>query len=202
MFDKELRKTIGGRIKERRKELNLTQDYLAEKLDVNKSTIQRYESGTIDNTKKLVVEGLANALRVSQEWLTGKTDELTTDVNTKTRIEVLDALESVRDNYPVDADETGKEFSQNLLLLLLKEYEAFNESFNTAYKLYDRNQDYSEFAEKMGLDSGDELNRVMFLREITHTANALSEMADLIKEYPNDREEALLRLKRLLEIHT
>ena len=57
----ELRKTIGTRVKTRRKELKLTQDYLADKLDVNKSTIQRYESGTIDNTKKLVVEGLAKA---------------------------------------------------------------------------------------------------------------------------------------------
>ena len=45
MFDKELRKTIGTRVKTRRKELKLTQDYLADKLDVNKSTIQRYESG-------------------------------------------------------------------------------------------------------------------------------------------------------------
>ena len=43
MNDIELRKTIGSRAKARRKELGLTMDYLAEKLDVNKSTIMRYE---------------------------------------------------------------------------------------------------------------------------------------------------------------
>lgn len=51
MVDKKLRKTIGERAKSRRKELGLTMDYVAERMDVNKSTIQRYESGTIDNSK-------------------------------------------------------------------------------------------------------------------------------------------------------
>ena len=62
MNDTELRRTIGSRAKARRKELGLTMDYLAEKLDVNKSTIMRYEKGSIDNTKRLVIEGLANAI--------------------------------------------------------------------------------------------------------------------------------------------
>ena len=56
MKDKELRKLIGSRARMRRMELNLNQQYVADKMDVNKSTIQRYESGTIDNTKKLVLE--------------------------------------------------------------------------------------------------------------------------------------------------
>lgn len=202
MFDKELRKTIGSRIKMRRKELNLTQEYLAEKLDVNKSTIQRYESGTIDNTKKLVVEGLANALHVSEDWLTGKTDDLTTDVSTKIRIEVLDALEATKKVYPQHADETGNEFSQTLLLLFLKEFEEFNKSLDTAYAQYYQNQSYGEIAEQIGFTSADEFNQVMFAREITHTANTLSELADLIKDYPKDHESALLRLKRLLEFYT
>ena len=53
MKDKELRKLIGSRAKQRRTELNLTQPYIAEKMGVTASTIQRYEAGTIDNTKKL-----------------------------------------------------------------------------------------------------------------------------------------------------
>lgn len=65
MKDKDLRKMIGSRIKQRRTELNLHQKYIAEKMDVNTSTIQRYEAGTIDNTKKLILEGLADALHVS-----------------------------------------------------------------------------------------------------------------------------------------
>ena len=43
MKDKELRKLIGSRAKQRRLELNLTQPYVAEKMGVTASTILRYE---------------------------------------------------------------------------------------------------------------------------------------------------------------
>ena len=59
MKDKELRKLIGSRAKQRRLELNLTQPYVAEKMGVTASTILRYENGSIDNTKKMVLEGLS-----------------------------------------------------------------------------------------------------------------------------------------------
>ena len=65
MKDKELRKLIGSRAKQRRLELGLKQPYVAEKMGVTASTIQRYEAGTIDNTKKLVLDGLSEALHVS-----------------------------------------------------------------------------------------------------------------------------------------
>lgn len=41
----------GEVIKFFRKNLNLTQDELAEKLRVNKSSIQKYESGAVQNLK-------------------------------------------------------------------------------------------------------------------------------------------------------
>ena len=69
MKDKELRKLIGSRVKQRRLELNLTQPYVVEKMGVTASTILRYENGSIDNTKKMVLEGLSEALHVSVEWL-------------------------------------------------------------------------------------------------------------------------------------
>ena len=78
MKDKELRKLIGSRAKQRRLELNLTQPYVAEKMGVTASTILRYENGSIDNTKKMVLEGLSEALHVSIEWLKGETDEYET----------------------------------------------------------------------------------------------------------------------------
>ena len=56
MKDKELRKLIGSRVKQRRLELNLTQPYVAEKMGVTASTILRYENGSIDNTKKMVLD--------------------------------------------------------------------------------------------------------------------------------------------------
>ena len=53
MKDKELRKLIGSRAKQRRLELGVNQPYIAEKMGVTASTIQRYEAGTIDNTRSL-----------------------------------------------------------------------------------------------------------------------------------------------------
>ena len=92
MKDKDLRKMIGSRIKQRRTELNLHQKYIAEKMDVNTSTIQRYEAGTIDNTKKLILEGLADALHVSVEWLKGETDEYETDITDKRDLQIRDLM--------------------------------------------------------------------------------------------------------------
>ena len=46
MKDKELRKLIGSRAKQRRVELGLNQPYVAEKMGVATSTIVRYEAGT------------------------------------------------------------------------------------------------------------------------------------------------------------
>lgn len=202
MFDKELRKTIGTRVKTRRKELKLTQDYLADKLDVNKSTIQRYESGTIDNTKKLVVEGLAKALHVSEEWLTGKTDDMKADVSSKVAVEVLDELEKVKTCLDIDVDDTGKEFSKALLLFVLREYEAFNKSLETAYQRYGRNKEmYADIAKEIGFDSAGEFNETMFLREILHTSNAFLEISELIKAYPGDSKAALARLKNLQDFY-
>ena len=83
MKDKELRKLIGSRAKQRRLELNLTQPYVAEKMGVTASTILRYENGSIDNTKKMVLEGLSEALHVSIEWLKGESDEYETDITDK-----------------------------------------------------------------------------------------------------------------------
>ena len=47
MKDKELRKLIGSRAKQRRLELNLTQPYVAEKMGVTASTIDVYKRQTM-----------------------------------------------------------------------------------------------------------------------------------------------------------
>ncbi len=63
--------TIGERIKERRKELGLSVDELAEKLGKNRATIYRYESNEIEKLPTTVLEPLANALGVSPGYLMG-----------------------------------------------------------------------------------------------------------------------------------
>ncbi|WP_051931883.1 helix-turn-helix transcriptional regulator [Clostridium sp. KNHs214] len=63
---------IGKRIKERREELGLTIQYIADKVKVHKSTIQRYETGNIKDIKIPVIESIAKALQVNPMWIIGE----------------------------------------------------------------------------------------------------------------------------------
>ena len=63
--------TIGERIKNRRKELSLSVDDLAEKLGKDRSTVYRYENGEIGNFPTDVLEPLAKILRTTPAYLMG-----------------------------------------------------------------------------------------------------------------------------------
>lgn len=66
---------IGERIQARRKELNLTQEMIANRLSLNKSTIARYESGAVEKIKLPVIQAMAQILDVNPDWLALKTDK-------------------------------------------------------------------------------------------------------------------------------
>lgn len=55
---------IGENIKKYRKEKNITQKELAEKINKNIRTIQKYEAGKVENIPYLVVDDIAKALQV------------------------------------------------------------------------------------------------------------------------------------------
>ncbi|HEN0423513.1 helix-turn-helix domain-containing protein [Streptococcus agalactiae] len=198
MKDKELRKLIGSRAKQRRLELNLTQPYVAEKMGVTASTILRYENGSIDNTKKMVLEGLSEALHVSIEWLKGETDEYETDITDKKELQIRDAMGDILKQLPLDLSKKEDAFSKDLLLLMLKQYNLFLESFQFACKNYKGNTHEADIAKVMGFESNDEYNEIMFLREITHTVNAFNDMADIVRLYSKRPEMAEQRLENLL----
>lgn len=198
MKDKELRKLIGSRAKQRRLELNLTQPYVAEKMGVTASTILRYENGSIDNTKKMVLEGLSEALHVSIEWLKGETDEYETDITDKKELQIRDAMGDILKQLPLDLSKKEDAFSKDLLLLMLKQYNLFLESFQFACKNYKGNTNEADISKVMGFESNDEYNEIMFLREITHTVNAFNDMADIVRLYSKKPEMAEQRLENLL----
>ena len=198
MKDKELRKLIGSRAKQRRLELGLKQPYVAEKMGVTASTIQRYEAGTIDNTKKLVLEGLSEALHVSVEWLKGETEEQNSDITDKREILIRDTMSSILSKLPYDMRDEEAGFSKDLLLLMLREYELFVDSFQFACKNFKGNPENTTLAKTMGFESDKEYNEIMFLREITHTVNALNDMGDIVRMYSKKPETAAQRLANLL----
>lgn len=55
-------KQVGGRIKERRTELNITMPELGRRVGVNKSTIQRYEADGVDPKRTMVINGLGGSV--------------------------------------------------------------------------------------------------------------------------------------------
>ena len=75
-------KQVGRRIKERRTELNITMPELGRRVGVNKSTIQRYEADGVDLKRTMVINGLAEALLTTSEWLTGLSDDKEYDTYT------------------------------------------------------------------------------------------------------------------------
>lgn len=68
-------KQVGERIKERRLELRLSMPELGKRISVNKSTIQRYEADGVDPKRTMIINGLADALLTTPEWLTGLSDD-------------------------------------------------------------------------------------------------------------------------------
>ena len=60
---------IGERIKQRRKELNLSVDDVANRLNKNRATIYRYESNDIENLPITILEPLAQILQTTPIYL-------------------------------------------------------------------------------------------------------------------------------------
>ena len=198
MKDKDVRKMIGNRIKQRRTELNLHQKYIAEKMDVNTSTIQRYEAGTIDNTKKLILEGLADALHVSVEWLKGETDEYETDITDKRDLQIRDLMGRLSVSDKEELSDEQFAFSKDLLIYILSEYELFLDSFKFGCANYKNDKQNKDIAKAMGIDSVKEYNEIMFLREVTHSINAYNDISDVIRLYSKSPEKASERLANLM----
>ena len=68
-------KEVGKRIKERRNEIGISMPELGRRVGVNKSTIQRYETDGVNPNRSMVINGLADALQTTPEWLTGLSEE-------------------------------------------------------------------------------------------------------------------------------
>lgn len=69
-------KLMGARIKNARQLRQVTMEQVAQRIGVNKSTVQRYESGFIQSPKLPVIKSIADALDVNYLWLTGESDSI------------------------------------------------------------------------------------------------------------------------------
>ena len=68
--------TTGNRMKQRRKELGLSAEAIAEYLNVSPATIYRYEKGEIEKMPGKILEPLSVILRTTPAYLMGWTNEV------------------------------------------------------------------------------------------------------------------------------
>ena len=98
---------IGNRIEKSRKTVGMTQEELANTLGLNKSTIQRYESGKIEKIKLPIIEAMANALGVRPEYLAAKSDtsENNIEVLPNSKVHMIPVFETVSAGFGAYAND-------------------------------------------------------------------------------------------------
>lgn len=102
---------IQDKIKKRRLELNLTLDDVAKELGVNKSTVLRYESKSINKMPIDVIPPLAKILKCSPEYLMGWDDIYDNFSNVyKISKQKLPLLGSISCGVPIYANEERESY--------------------------------------------------------------------------------------------
>ncbi len=94
---------IGDRIKQKRLENKITLEELGKKADVNKATIQRYESGKITNIPSDRIERISEALNVTPSYLMGWNDNVEF-IGTIDESEQYPYIESVAAGVPLTVE--------------------------------------------------------------------------------------------------
>lgn len=121
---------VGKRIKERREELGLTQEQLGSKLWLNKSTIQRYETGKVKTIKLPVIQSIAECLLVNPDWIVCKTNKKNIDVSEGTTKIKIPVLGRVAAGIPIEAVEEIIGYEE----ISFKEFNAEYEYFGLVIK--------------------------------------------------------------------
>lgn len=95
---------VGKRIKERRLELNMSVEELANRLGKNRTTVYRYEKGDIENLPMDILGPLAEALETTPAYLMGWDTSQSEDTAT-----IGDLLKIMRGNRGMTIEEYSKE---------------------------------------------------------------------------------------------
>ncbi|CAM3293414.1 helix-turn-helix domain-containing protein [Vagococcus fessus] len=104
--------SIGQRIKDRRKELNISADKIAEKLNVSRSTIFRYEKGDIGKVPTEVIVDLADILQTTPGYLmgwSGKNGEMLVDEDSTYFDNTIDIMRELSTERKLDVYNFAKE---------------------------------------------------------------------------------------------
>lgn len=128
---------LGKRIKDRRVQLDISAQEMANMLNLSKATIHRYESGEIKRIKLPVVESMGKILRVNPLWLIGKSSEMTdrtkldVSVYKDVRRLVVDVITYINETDVHYSGHKVDDSDKNLLSSLL---ETAKDSLDSKYK--------------------------------------------------------------------
>lgn len=104
--------TTGKRIKERRKQLGISAEQLADSLGVSATTIYRYEKGDIEKMPVDILEPIARLLATTPAWLMGWEDsEASLPANvTRAQFGSVPLIGAIACGAPILAEEHIEEF--------------------------------------------------------------------------------------------
>ena len=131
-------KQVGERVKERRLELNLTMPELGKRIGVNKSTIQRYEADGVDPKRTMIINGLAEALLTTPEWLTGLSEEKEYDAKTLCQRDIESHIAKCLDSVSVVQGEPHQQLLTTFLGKMIDLYSVLCYHFADAMAEVDR----------------------------------------------------------------
>lgn len=97
---------IGIRIRNRREQLKISADTLAELLGISKSTIYRYENGDIEKVPSNILAHIAKILDTSVEYLMNREDNAT-----NVRPKIMTYYESLNDMGKIEAEKRIEELT-------------------------------------------------------------------------------------------
>lgn len=145
---------IGQRIKERRKELNLSVDDVANKLNKNRATIYRYESNEIENLPLNILEPLAKVLQTTPATLMGwKNEEFNKRETPLTPIYLSQDEKTILENFNKLNDLGKKEATKRVSELTeISKYIDDNELCATKVVELPKKESYTFAAHDDGLD--------------------------------------------------
>ena len=95
---------MGNRICEIRKKKGWTMEYLAQKLGVQKSAVNKWEKGLVDNIRRETIMNMAKLFDVNPVWLMGY------DVPKEPPVVTMETKERV--DLDLDASEVAKAYSK------------------------------------------------------------------------------------------
>lgn len=116
----------GDRMKERRKQLDINADTLAEYLGVSRTTVFRYENGDIDKVPAKLLTGIAKFLKTSEKYLMGWEDNPEASSSNTSPL-ILDYYELLNDTGKREATKRVKELTE------LSQYTKSDNDFSTEF---------------------------------------------------------------------